>query len=362
MLIRGAKAALLPILLGACGVTVRAELYVSQDEHVRLTLKLPDLEDIPMLEMAKALESLQLDTKGLDCIHYDGVQEALEVLSLPPEIFVQHLSPTQLTEIIMNTAMDQVLDNTYLLKNGKNVKNKQAVRTKMDLLFRAFGSLTPANLGSMHDAVIARIPTSLYRHLRPLTVMASSAFKMTLRGFKSLFHITTRGLVRAGKRAASAVVTTFTLIRRLGITPLRTLQAVQVLLDLVVKYPEIEAMIPRVYLLAKEVDQLSHFVTGNAALLQTLGGQATTAAATTKGATIKSGAVATPPKEQRKRLPQGWTSWEMVRRRTDLSSKVRALIQDDGIALLKALSVSETKRGGHRRRHSTKRRKRNIFD
>lgn len=238
--------------------TASAELYFTLNrDRSRVTLELPEVEDLTFRGLAEELKKQSLSIDALDSLHFDAADSALEVLRLPEVFFQQYLRPTQLTELILNPAMEEVLEGNYLQKSGRSIKARDATKRKIRHIYAQLDSLDPRQLGPQHDAVVARIPTRLYRFLSPATAVLARTCKTTFSALFQLFRLSFRTCVVVGRTTAHALMTAFRALRALGVTPLRVFETLHILLQLLQLAPNLHIMAPRVFELATELEQFT---------------------------------------------------------------------------------------------------------
>lgn len=235
---------------------VTAEVYFDLDSE-RVVFELPPVEDLMFRELAETMERAKIPLTALDKMHFDAASSALEILCLPEVFFEQYLQPAQLTELILNPVMENVLEGNYLQKEGRTIKARDATKRKIHHIYTQLEFLTPEQLGPQHDAVIARIPTKLYRFLSPITAVLARTVQTTFSAFFNLFSLSLRTCVRVGRATAHALMRAFRTLRDLGITPLRVFKYLEVLLSLLTAAPGLNGMAPRVFELATELEHLT---------------------------------------------------------------------------------------------------------
>lgn len=241
----------LPLLLLLLFPIVSAVLYVKKGNG-GIRIPLPVAESLTV-DQVNAFMPPGLLVKE---IHFDFAENCLEVISLPLVFFQEHLTPEQLTEILLNKTLRPIIENTlgehYKFRNDALIDNKrQAIKNRL-------GLLTIQNLGGFHDAVVASVPERWYRHIHPLTALLSRSFKPGIINYARLFHISFPGLKSISLSLIGVVKATLKQLEELGVTPARVFQVVQILVGLLIQFPVLAAMIGiRVDLLSMGLSILS---------------------------------------------------------------------------------------------------------
>lgn len=220
-------------------------------------------EDVPIHMIERQLRDRGYQLDFLNHLNFDQVTNVMDLMRFPRTFFEESFNVEQLVQVVMNDNLREVVKNTFLHKSGSGIKDRGLMKTKLKIIHGKLALLTPQNLGARHEAVIGRIPSSLYFYLEPITALLARTGKRSCKALKNLFHITAQTIAKLVLNAGTALLATIKAIKSTGLTPYRIFQIADRFLDLLIAYPIIGDLVPRVYLLFEALEKLTTFgITG----------------------------------------------------------------------------------------------------
>lgn len=233
-----------------------AELYASCGDKEAILL-LPQRESISPHNLMASMSALRLTPSIMDRVHFDRASEPMEVMRLPLGFFQHSLTAHQLTEIILNERLVDLVKGRF---STSKLQNPRLMRNKLAQLRLKLGLLSADTIGKDMDRVMERLPTSLYEFLSPLAALASPAFKCTIVGLARLFHLS----LFHSRKWSSSIQDTLETLARLAGNPGRIFTIADGIAEMAIRHPQVgPGAGMRVGRLAGEIHTLSELLRRN---------------------------------------------------------------------------------------------------
>jgi hypothetical protein len=219
---------------------VTAELYIPKGRD-DVFVKLPDVEDCVDTKLYPLLFKSGLAVSDLSLMRFDRAVDAMEVLALPLTFFQNYMTDEQLQEIILNDKLKGVISGKF--HKTKDLEFPKVMEQKVKEINGRLKDLTPAKLETNLDFIVAKIPSSQYQNVSPLTLLTSNSFKPSIKNYSRLFGITRQVLSSLALRLKSFVGKMLKALKKLASGPNRAFAAAKIVLEVLSKYPQLASIL-----------------------------------------------------------------------------------------------------------------------
>lgn len=246
------KVLLLSLSLLLSSLLAELIVYIG-DEIGGQVINFAKLDDLPVMEVIRTLNRHRLSLNDLSLLHFHKVTDPMELIRLPLIFFQELLTPEQLIEIILNDRLGVLLEHRRSRKLRALVGETGSVgQQKVKCLHRSIEKLDVSNLGPHREAVVARIPTRLYKYLTPYVALISRSFQATFKGFKSLFDITFHSLRELAAHLKAMVMEGLHLLERIR-QDQRVIRVLEILTPIVKEIPSLIMLGVKLGMLAMQI-------------------------------------------------------------------------------------------------------------